>query len=222
VVARLRPRQPEPSEAVVQPVRVHRQFSDQAAQDLREQGFALFSLALRPGLPRAEARELARATLQDALQRHFECEANAISIETVPGNAPVVMVGGQRVHVSLSYESGWAFIAIDMRGPIGIDATAVNHQAEWVEECVGVANEYLPPSMAQKIEALAGLERASAFAAAWALHEARLKCLNLPLQEWTSELDTQLAATRGGSISDHQGFMVAYARKDRKNSQMAG
>ncbi|WP_296508976.1 4'-phosphopantetheinyl transferase superfamily protein [Rhodoferax sp.] len=206
----------------MQPVRVHNQFSDEAAQDLREQELVLFTLALRPGLPRAEARQLARATLQHALQRHLGREAHAISIETVPGNAPVVMVGGRRVHVSLSYESDRAFIAIDMHGPIGIDAAAVGHQAEWFEECVGVANEYLPPSISQKIKALAGLERATAFAAAWALHEARLKCLGLPLQEWTNELDTQLAATRGGSICDHEGFMAAYARKDRKNSQMAG
>ena len=195
-------------------MRIHLRFTEEAAQDLREQDFALLSLALRPGLPRAEARKLSRATLQDALQHHFGCDANAVSVETASGNAPVVKVGRQRVHVSFSYEKDWAFIALDMCSPIGIDVTFIHHQAEWIEECAKVAREYLAPAISRKIEGLAGLERAIAFAEEWALHEARLKCRGLPLQEWTSELEVRLSGMRSGSLGDIEGFMVAYARKE--------
>ncbi len=214
MVARLRLRQPEPCGADVEPVRIHLRFTEEAAQDLREQDFALISLALRPGLPRAEARKLSRAKLQEALQHHFGCDANAVSIETASGNAPVVTVERQRVHVSFSYENDWAFIALDVRSPIGIDVTFLNHEAEWIEECVRVAKEFLPPAISRKIEGLAGLERATAFAEEWALHEAKLKCMGLPLQEWTSELEVRLSGMRSGSLGDIEGFMVAYARKE--------
>ncbi|WNO06534.1 4'-phosphopantetheinyl transferase family protein [Rhodoferax mekongensis] len=195
-------------------VRIHLRFTEEAAQDLREKDFALISLALRPGLPRAEARKLARATLREAVQHHFGCDAKAVSVETVSGKAPLVKIGRQRVHVSFSYEQDWAFIALDVRRPIGIDVTFINHEAEWLEECVRVAKEFLPPAISRRIEGLAGLERATAFAEEWALHEAKLKCMGLPLQEWTSELEVRLSGMRTGSLGDIAGFMVAYAWKE--------
>jgi len=127
--------------------------------------------------------------LQDALQHHFRCDANAVSIDTASGNAPVVKVGRQRVHVSFSYEQDWAFIALDVRRPIGIDVTFINHEAEWIEECVRVAKEFLPPAISRKIEGLAGLERDTAFAEEWA-------CMKQNLNVWACHSKNRQANSR--------------------------
>lgn len=192
--------------------RLHHRFTKEAAQDLRAQGFVIFTLALRPDLHRDEARRLTRAALQDALQRHFGCDSHDVSIETAPGQAPVVTVQGRTVHVSFSYESGGAFIAIDMCGPIGIDAASARLEPEWCEECLGVAKDYLPPPVTAEMAGLAGVARATAFSRAWALQEARLKCSGLPLQEWSTYLEAHLAATQAHELGSTGGCMVAYAR----------
>jgi 4'-phosphopantetheinyl transferase len=208
--------------AVVKPVRIHHQVSEETAQDLRQAGFVVLVIQTTRGIARAEARRLARSALRDCLQRYFGCDSNAITIETVPGNAPVVMFGNLRIYVSFSYESDTAWIAIDLMGPIGIDAVYVIEQTEWIEECVEVAKAYLPAEGTRQIVRLTGLARTAAFARQWALHEARLKCAELPLQEWGSDFEIHLRETVAFLIQESASLIVAYARYHRDAVQMTG
>jgi 4'-phosphopantetheinyl transferase len=208
--------------AVVKPVRIHHQVSEETAQDLRQAGFVVLVIQTTRGIARAEARRLARSALRDCLQRYFGCDSNAVTIETVPGNAPVAMFENQRIYVSFSYESDIAWIAIDLMGPIGIDAVYVIEQTEWIEECVEVAKAYLPAEDTRQIARLAGLARTAAFARHWALHEARLKCAELPLQEWGADMEIYLRETQVFLIEESPSLMVAYARKQRKSAPVTG
>lgn len=195
-------------------MRIHHGYTEEAAHDLRASGCALQFLKLSPATAREQARECARDALRVSLQGYFRCSAHAISITTKPGTAPVVTVEGiHQVYASFSYEAGCALVAIDVRGPVGTDIAPINHHPGWGEECVEVAKAYLPPGVWQHLKSLTTRARATAFAEAWALHEARLKCAGLPLQEWTRDLETPLKEINAFSWAGITGFMVACARQ---------
>jgi phosphopantetheinyl transferase (holo-ACP synthase) len=102
--------------------------------------------------------------------------------------------------LSFSYEGPWAAYAWQEDAAIGIDLFSLapadwqGQPAHWRQ----VAHDYLGAAARQRIFALPPVEQARAFAQAWAGHEAALKCLGQPLQEWQASLQTAMADMETG------------------------
>ena len=96
---------------------------------------------------------------------------------------------------SISHAQTHSLLAWCQRGCIGIDSVSPLSFADMsLQDLVALAVLYLGPKAAAAI--LLTTEAAKArtlFASAWARHEASLKCLGLPLDEWSPGLQRQLA-----------------------------
>jgi len=150
---------------------------------------------------RPNAREQARAWLHAWLCEHFDLPPKAWALNNVRGQAlaialdtplpPAKIAALQGAHFSLAYEGDWALIAFSPRHPIGVDLVRVPRAAlgQNAEHWLQLARDYLPPAAAAQLLALPSPHaRADYFARAWSQHEAALKALSLPLQEYAPAL----------------------------------
>lgn len=106
------------------------------------------------------------------------------------GLQPRLVTGwqGLPLYLSVSYCTTQAALAICPGTPIGIDLAQITHMPDWRE----VARLYLEPAVESRLAMLPAAARNRQFAQAWAVQEARLKSLGLPLQEWTTALQQSL------------------------------
>jgi hypothetical protein len=74
-----------------------------------------------------------------------------------------------------------------------------------------VARDYLGEAACRQIAASAPHERSQFFATAWTRMEACLKCLQLPLAEWTPALQRELEACAALSFTPAPGVAAALA-----------
>ncbi|QTD45732.1 hypothetical protein [Ottowia testudinis] len=163
-----------------------------------------------PEATRRHARQLARAVLADALGAWLGCDARAIAISDVRGQAPratLVTAAPQTAWadrlaatgLSISHAPGLTLAAWRPAGAVGVDVQALHEAPMDAEEAQRVAALYLGPNSVPnhprvvEKQARTAIDIA-AFTAAWAAHEARLKCLDEPLQEWSPALQARLAA----------------------------
>lgn len=163
---------------------------DQALSDLQHTGCAVLALPYRTPPSREVARSRARETLIQGTQAFFQCDAADVALHTVPGQAPVLTVRGRQVFASFSHESHLSLIALDVQGPVGIDVLHLENPAFLPDECLQLAQDYLPPDTASQMAALAEQARPAAFGRAWARHEAILKCRGRGLEEWHESMQT--------------------------------
>ncbi|QTD45738.1 hypothetical protein [Ottowia testudinis] len=162
-----------------------------------------------PEATRRHARQLARAVLADALGAWLGCDARAIAISDVRGQAPRATL------VTAAPQTAWAdrlaATGLSISHAPGLTLAAWRPPAPW-GRCAGAARSThgcrrstargraVPgakfsaksPRVVEK-QARTAIDIA-AFTAAWAAHEARLKCLDEPLQEWSPALQARLAA----------------------------
>lgn len=161
-------------------------------------GLAL--LGVRGQLARESDREAARlrirAALTAALAAHVGIDAGRIALHSPEGVAPWAIVardaGDQRVALSISHDGDLSVAAYSFSGAVGIDVMSISPVPDWR----AVARDYLGPVTARKLAARPDGERDAAFAHAWSEHEARLKCLGLPLSEWCDERAVALQSCR--------------------------
>lgn len=140
-------------------------------------------IATPPGDRRA-ARLLARQALREALAEMLDRPAGEIELTSTPGSG-IRLVGTPGIGLSVSHEEGLSLMAIHFNGAIGIDLLSHRQVAASQKDLADLARDYLGSNETA--------ESPEAFAAAWCAHEAALKCLGLPLQEWTPALGTELA-----------------------------
>lgn len=144
--------------------------------------------------PLSTLRDEARRLVRQALREHLPAwlGTDAVDLITTPGQAPCLAPPHQGVGVSIAHEAGLSLVALHRHGPVGVD---LMHPID-MPDALDVARDHLGPEVAQALaKALANrpaTEHAKAFALAWTAHEARLKCLGLPLQEWQAEMDKVL------------------------------
>ena len=151
-----------------------------------------------PEATRQRARDQVRATLRALLAQHFQLPLSAIAVDDRRGaRVRAALVAGTPVPpgwatlgLSISHEAGVALIALRTAGPVGVDLAAL--PVGW--PCEGdvlqrQAALYLGPDHAA---AQPGAD-AVAFVRGWAALEARLKCLEAPLAEWSPALAARLA-----------------------------
>ena len=78
-------------------------------------------------------------------------------------------------------------------------------------DMAALAMDYLGPAVFAAIQQHPAVARSDVFARAWTAHEACLKCLHLPLVEWSPELAKRLATCRGMAIETAPGMVASVA-----------
>ncbi len=154
-----------------------------------------------PEATRQRARDQARATLRALLAEHFALPLSAIALDDRRGaRVRAVLVAGTPVPpgwatlgLSISHEADVALIALRTAGPVGVDLAALPVGWPGEDDAADVLQRqaalYLGPDHAA---AQRGAD-AAAFVRGWAALEARLKCLEAPLAEWSPALAARLA-----------------------------
>lgn len=139
-----------------------------------------------PGESRVRAARMIREAIRETLAR----QALPARLADEPGEAPrLILPDGGRIGLSISHSEGLSIAAIALDRAVGVDLVRIKDQSD----ALVVARDYLGPAAATRIAAIPRPERASAFALAWSAQEAKLKCLGLPLTEWSEALETRLS-----------------------------
>ncbi|RGE43762.1 hypothetical protein DZC30_14225 [Comamonas testosteroni] len=143
---------------------------------------------------RERARLQAREALKQLLAQELGCAEADLQISNIRAQAPEVWRGVQllALHCSISHAPGHALLAWSQGGAVGVDIQAVQTGAAR-EELEDVAQLYLGPNKAVVLkEYTQNAHFFEAFAQAWTLNEARLKCAGTGLVEWSEALTVQL------------------------------
>jgi 4'-phosphopantetheinyl transferase len=191
--------------SVVTPLAVRWNGDASGSQLAEPRGLAL--LGVRGQSAREAARLRIRAALTAALAAHVGIDAGRIALHSLQGVAPWAVValdaGDQRVALSISHDGDISVAAYSFSGAVGIDVMSISPVPDWR----AVARDYLGPVAASKLAAWPDGERDAAFAHAWSEHEARLKCLGLPLSEWCDEHAVALQACRCFPLALPDGYV---------------
>jgi 4'-phosphopantetheinyl transferase len=164
-----------------------------------------------PATPiRDSARLLVRQALHAALAQLLAVDKVGISLISTHGLPVRLAPPWEHIGISFSHEPGLSLAAIHLAGPVGIDLMRLGKPLPDIER---LARDYLGPEAAAAIAGQAGERQQLAFAQAWVCQEARLKCLALPMTEWTPELDKQLARCCATNLTMPVGWIAAVARR---------
>jgi 4'-phosphopantetheinyl transferase len=158
---------------------------------------------------RDEARALVRTALRFYLAPLIDCVPAMVPLHIEPGQAPRLDVSGRSIHLSISHEAGLTLAAVRDGGRIGVDLMRAPDAA--LPDWQAIALDYLGTDATARILAVATAERPRAFARAWTRHEAALKCLGLPLSEWTPALARTLASCELIDLPLPAGYVGAVA-----------
>jgi len=162
-----------------------------------------------PATPlRAEARRIVRAALRQALASLLPADADDISLISSPGLPALLAAPWDGVGLSVSHEAGRSVAAINLNGAVGIDLLRLG---EALPDIALLSRDYLGPHIAAYITGISAVERQTAFARSWTAHEASLKCLALPLAEWTPALASRLATCTTVEVTMPQGWIATVA-----------
>jgi 4'-phosphopantetheinyl transferase len=162
---------------------------------------------------RGQARELVRDALRASLGRLLGCAPEAVPLEIEPGQAPALMLPNASIHLSISHEAGLSLAAVRVGGRIGIDLMALDDTA--LPDQQALARDYLGPHAATALQGIPAPQRQAAFARLWTAHEACLKCLGLPLQEWSPALAERISRCRVTTLRLPRNYLGAAAFLDQ-------
>lgn len=158
---------------------------------------------------RDSARQLVRQALKAALAQLLAVDEADISLISTPGLPVRLAPPWDHIGLSFSHEPGLSLAAIHLAGPVGIDLMRLGKPLPDIER---LARDYLGPAVAATLASQASEKQQLEFAQAWVCQEARLKCLALPMTEWTPEIDKQLARCSAASLAMPVGWIAAVAR----------
>lgn len=158
---------------------------------------------------RDEARALVRTALRSCLAPLLDCVPATVPLHIEPGQAPRLDVPGRSIHLSISHEAGLTLAAVRDGGRVGVDLMRATDAA--LPDWQATAHDYLGPEATARILAVSAAQRPRAFARAWTRHEAALKCLGLPLSEWTPALARTLASCDLTDLALPAGYVGAVA-----------
>jgi 4'-phosphopantetheinyl transferase len=148
-----------------------------------DDGLVMIGVVTPVGTAREAQRAHIRQAVREALAQLLDVGIGALALESVPGTAPRVLVGGAlcAVGVSISHAGAMSVAALRRDGRVGVDLMEVEEIPDWAR----VALDYLGMATACRLASMAPPERTLAFAQAWTAREASLKLFGLPLGEWT-------------------------------------
>ena len=171
-------------------------------------GLHLLSVPMLKACTREDARLRVRKALKERLRELLGDCGNAAALRSMPGQAVCLPAPFAHIGLSISHEPGLSVAAINLVGPVGIDLMCLHAPLPDME---ALAMDYLGRSVCDAIQQRPAAERPDVFARAWTAHEACLKCLHLPLVEWTPELAKRLAACRWIAIETAPGVVASVA-----------
>lgn len=147
-------------------------------------GLHVVSLLHDQAQTRSGARTQIRLALQELVARTLAIDAERITLDSVAGSAPRLLVDGapSAGGVSIAHDGWISIVAWYAHGTVGVDVMQVQDTADWHD----VARDYLGAQALETLTRTPDAGRALAFAQQWTAHEAHLKCLGLPLAEWTA------------------------------------
>ena len=151
---------------------------------------------------RERARLQAREALKQLLAQELGCADADLQISNIRSQPPQVWRGGQllALHCSISHALGHALLAWSQGGAVGVDIQAVKTGASR-DELEDVAQIYLGLNKAIVLKEYTQNDHFfGAFAQAWALKEAQLKCVGSGLVEWSEALEMQLQELCGAEL----------------------
>lgn len=120
------------------------------------------------GSQRASARRALRAVLGHCLGQ----DPAEIELTTAAHGKPELADPAAGIEFNLSHSGGLALVAVSASHPVGVDVERVARERNFV----ALAKRELGSEVVAALEAAPAKERAAIFYAAWARHEARLKC----------------------------------------------
>jgi len=162
-----------------------------------------------PATPlRDRARSLVRATMRSLLADKLGAAEETIQLISRPGQPIRLAPPWSHVGLSVSHEAGRSVMAIHLGGAIGIDLLRLGAP---VPDIPALSGDYLGPVASAALNAQAGDRQQIEFARAWCRFEAKLKCLGLPLSEWTPALENRLAACSLTDLPMPPGWAAAIA-----------
>lgn len=163
---------------------------------------------------RDHARMLVRSTLRRLLAEKLGTDEANIPLVSHPGHPIRLPPPWSHIGLSVSHEPGRSLIAINLGGPIGIDL--LRHRP-CLQDIPLLSRDYLGPATAADLARLPAERQPTAFARAWCRLEAALKCLGLPLSEWTPEQESQRAACTVTDLALAPGWTAALATASRRD-----
>jgi 4'-phosphopantetheinyl transferase len=148
--------------------------------------------AERIGAERARLRfARGRGLLRELLGRYLRADPAALELtETADGKPRLAREAGQ-IAFNLAHSGPVALYAFAATDAVGVDVELDRRERDEV----ALARRYLGSEQARRLQALDATARRREFLAAWALHEARLKCLGSGLAGDTAAAGRLWAAT---------------------------
>ena len=143
-------------------------------------GDGVLVIGIAAVLPRWEARLRIRAAVRAAAAQWLKMDIESISVESMPGQPPRLLLAGRAAGLSLTHDVGMSLAAIHLHGAVGIDVMRVQDVPDWAN----LARDYLGPQVAGELAACPDAQRPLRLAQAWTAREAALKCAGLQLVEW--------------------------------------
>jgi 4'-phosphopantetheinyl transferase len=143
-------------------------------------GDGVLVIGIAAVLPRTEARQRIRAAVRAAVAQWLKMDIESISVESMPGQPPRLLLAGRAAGLSFSHDEGLSLAAIHLHGAVGIDVMRVQDIPDWAN----LARDYLGPQAADALAACPDAQRPLRLAQAWTAREAALKCAGMPLAEW--------------------------------------
>ena len=157
--------------------------------------------------PNTLNRDVARQQVRQVLREILGDE----ELVSSPGQPIRLARQGSTTGISVSHEAGLSLVAVNYAGPVGIDLMRPLATADWFEQILVVAHDYLGPEIAQELACLPAEVQMRQFAERWVEHEARLKYLGLGLEEWQPTLAQRLSACRVEQLVLPGGYIGAVA-----------
>lgn len=136
---------------------------------------------------RVTARALVRKAAREIIATLLNRDSDSIPLIASAGIPPRIE-GQDGIYLSISHESGLSLLAISVIHPVGVDILESLENPPWKVEIPALAKDYFGAALAEKLTGLDSTIQARNFAQEWTKHEARLKCLSIPLTEWTAQL----------------------------------
>lgn len=181
---------------------------DLALADLRSgQACTIISVPTPHTTDRELARHLIRTALRQTVADFLEQPVTTIYLASRPGQGiwldTALMPGvlPLPLNLSVSHAPGLSVAALGWGVAVGVDVMQLAPDAAEMPDWQQVAQDYLGPIVTESLRQTAPAQRSAAFAQAWTHVEACLKCLNLPLTEWTPALAQQLASCRAMALA---------------------
>ena len=179
---------------------------------------SLIVIAVRtlPTTLRFQARKQIRMAIQHVLAEKFTCQYTEVKFISELGQSLKLAQPRQNIGLSISHESGLSLAAINMNGKVGVDLIDIKSIPN-SNEIDTLALEYLGAEVAEYLSHLSVEEQSRAFAQAWTEFEARLKCQEKSLTEWTPSSALQLNTLAIRSLNMPESYIGTVVFSDSIN-----